>query len=282
MMAAIWNDAVTAHFVASCCSENCRGRRGSRCFLAPCSDAEVVRTQDQTVELDEEEVQQRNQNRGGVVNVHSVSVAVIVVATDVAIAAVKVRTLCVCPIAGVRTQEKTYAVPLEAIRMLATDQHVLTQCFNASDQLRSMLLRVVYQVLTLKETNYHVQTAGTKPSSSAPPSRTNRLVSTQRAITTHLETEWKDVASALRQAAARHLHYPATTSCCVCSFPMLLPHRLSSKPLHPMRGNRCLQVPVTGPGRQVPSSRSVLPPKSSEAWAQTPCEQCGLVSRGPS
>ena len=115
--------------------------------------------------------------------------------------------LCLCLLAShtdsavARTQRKDdYAPPYEAIRALITDRHVLPQCFAASDELRGMLLRMLYCVQSLEDSAFAAQPLASKasvaPRSDRPPAKPP--ISAQRVITIHLETEWPDLVAAIR------------------------------------------------------------------------------------
>ena len=95
-----------------------------------------------------------------------------------------------------------YSPPFEVIRSLVTDRHVLRQCFAASSELRRFLMRMLYRVLSTKESALSDQL----PADNGPGSRANLpanpAVPATQAIGTHLEKEWPSVANAL--SAIRH------------------------------------------------------------------------------
>ncbi len=53
------------------------------------------------------------------------------------------------PLLLVRTQKDDYSPPFEAIRALVTDRYVLSKCFASSEELRGMLVQLIYSVLSL-------------------------------------------------------------------------------------------------------------------------------------
>ena len=96
-------------------------------------------------------------------------------------------------------KQDNYSPPYEAIRALVTDRDVLPQCFAASDELRGMLLRILYGVQSLEDS----APQPTPSNDSQPPT------SAQRAIAKHLEAEWPDLTAAMR---AIRLAPPGTDS----------------------------------------------------------------------
>ena len=99
-------------------------------------------------------------------------------------------------------------LPFKAIRVLATNRDLVSQCFAASETLRSHLLRMLYGVLSLHgvigaETTGHKKApiktnadADRPPNNSYPP--TQQVIAIQQVITRHLDTEWPNVAATLR------------------------------------------------------------------------------------
>ena len=92
--------------------------------------------------------------------------------------------------------------PFKAIRALATDRYVLSQCFAASDKLRSLLLRMIFAVLSMKEavlpdpTSIKTPMVLAGPASGKTPVQT--LKSIRQDINQLLNTDWPDVAAAIR------------------------------------------------------------------------------------
>ena len=83
-----------------------------------------------------------------------------------------------------------YSPPAKAILSLVTDEHVLRQCFAASNELRRVIVHMLYRVLSYKKSAFDVQV----PVKGA----VNGAVSAQQAIIgTHLEKEWPTVANAI-------------------------------------------------------------------------------------
>ncbi|MCP4465595.1 MAG: C-type lectin domain-containing protein [Halieaceae bacterium] len=85
--------------------------------------------------------------------------------------------------------------PLEAIRALVTDRHVLAKCFS-SDYLRGILVCILYRVLAMKDSTSPVQPPADKtPNGCNKPTKHDTLMS---AITMHVETEWPNLFAMLQ------------------------------------------------------------------------------------
>ena len=95
--------------------------------------------------------------------------------------------------------------PLEAIRAIVTDRDVLSQCFAASDDLRGILVRILYRVLSLKVSAWPTQQPASKvvsaPSSGAdnkPPANEDLADQSISAITRYVQKEWPDLGAVFR------------------------------------------------------------------------------------
>ena len=87
-----------------------------------------------------------------------------------------------------------YLPPFKAILSLVSDQYALPKCFTASDQLRRLLVRILYRTLSTKDTVFNL----TPPVNKAPTSRVNPTLSAAQAIAVHLNKEWTDFTNAIR------------------------------------------------------------------------------------
>ena len=95
-------------------------------------------------------------------------------------------------LAGIYRKQR-YSPPLDAIQAIVTDRYALPHAFAASDELRDVLVRVIYRAVSMKEA-----APATKPianNSHLGPKRRDHAPIT--AIARHLEIEWADLSAAL-------------------------------------------------------------------------------------